>query len=69
MAAFLGNRICFGMVCDVAKAGTVIAVFGWAMWGGSWVWGVWSLWKERGLGGKEEVVEAKTNGVDMHQGV
>jgi hypothetical protein len=45
LAVFLADRICFGQVCNVARAGTVIGGFSWAMWMGSFVMGVWGLVK------------------------
>jgi hypothetical protein len=32
LAVFLSDRICFGTVCQVAKAGTAIAAFQWVAW-------------------------------------
>jgi hypothetical protein len=29
LAAFLGNRVCFGNVCNAAKAGVAFAAFEW----------------------------------------
>jgi hypothetical protein len=45
LAVFLADRICFGQVCDVARAGTVISAISWAVWMGSFVMGVWGLSK------------------------
>ena len=45
LAVFLADRICFGQVCDVARAGTVIGGLSWAAWMGSFVVGVWGLFK------------------------
>jgi hypothetical protein len=55
LAVFLADRICFGQVCDVARAGTVIAGLSWAVWMGSFVMGVWGLFKA----GKVEAPKAK----------
>jgi hypothetical protein len=62
LAVFLADRICFGQVCDVARAGTVIGGLSWAVWMGSFVMGVWEMVK----GGKVEKPVAKE--VEMQEG-
>jgi len=63
MAVFLSDRICFGTVCSVAKAGTAIAAFEWVVFAGTFVVGVFGL---LGKGPVRGVAEGK---VEMHQGV
>jgi hypothetical protein len=55
LAVFLADRICFGQVCDVARAGTVIGGLSWAVWMGSFCMSVWGLVK----GGNVEKPVAK----------
>ncbi|KAF2202311.1 hypothetical protein GQ43DRAFT_369414 [Delitschia confertaspora ATCC 74209] len=68
MTVFLTDRICFGTVCSIAKAGTAVSAVEWFLWcgtavlGGLWWAGMWG-WAKEGEGGKEE------KRVDMHQGV
>ncbi|KAJ4369738.1 hypothetical protein N0V83_005501 [Neocucurbitaria cava] len=67
MAVFLSDRICFGTVCDVARAGTVISAFNWVAWTVTFVFGVIGVVKGGAMSfGKKRTV---TKEVDMHQGV
>ncbi|KAI8943741.1 hypothetical protein NX059_001721 [Plenodomus lindquistii] len=47
LAVFLSDRICFGMVCDVAKAGAGVSAGSWVAWMGSLGMGVWGVVRER----------------------
>lgn len=68
LAVFLSDRICFGTVCDVARASTAVSALNWVAWAGSFGYGVVRMVKGggmgfgRGKGGAEGKVE-------MHQGV
>ncbi|KAF2264287.1 hypothetical protein CC78DRAFT_533349 [Lojkania enalia] len=62
LAVFLSDRICFGTVCSVAKAGTAISAFQWVAFAATVVGGVMSLFKKHGGVAREPKVE-------MHQGV
>ncbi|KAF2855243.1 hypothetical protein T440DRAFT_415462 [Plenodomus tracheiphilus IPT5] len=58
LAVFLNDRVCFGMVCDVARAGAGISALSWVVWAGSFGVGVWAVIKERragGMGGEKKV--------------
>ncbi|KAF2471301.1 uncharacterized protein BDR25DRAFT_333958 [Lindgomyces ingoldianus] len=65
LAVFLSDRICFGTVCSVAKAGTAISAFQWAAFAATTVLSALRTFKRGGssMGGS---VEPK---VEMHQGV
>ncbi|KAH6868810.1 hypothetical protein BKA58DRAFT_317599 [Alternaria rosae] len=71
LAVFLSGRICFGMVCDVARASTVISSVSWLAWAVTFVFGVIGVVKGRsggmsmGFGSRAP----KNKEVDMHQGV
>jgi len=67
LAVFLSDRICFGTVCQVAKAGTAISAFQWITWVGTLISSGIRIFRNRGqtapkLRGGEPKVE-------MHQGV
>lgn len=64
LAVFLNDRICFGTVCSVAKAGVAISAFAWVAWTATFVYAMIRLFK----GGVRSAgsVEPK---VEMHQGV
>ncbi|KAF9732009.1 hypothetical protein PMIN02_000372 [Paraphaeosphaeria minitans] len=64
LALFLRDRICFGAVCDVAKAGTALSAVNWLAWMGSVVLGAVQVFKR-------ETVAPMLKGpkVEMHQGV
>ncbi|ORY01495.1 hypothetical protein BCR34DRAFT_493832 [Clohesyomyces aquaticus] len=63
LAVFLSDRICFGTVCSVAKAGTAISAFQWAAFVASFILQVMAFMKRgSGMGSVEPKVE-------MHQGV
>ncbi|KAH9883071.1 hypothetical protein J1614_000439 [Plenodomus biglobosus] len=66
LAVFLNDRVCFGMVCDVARASAGVSAVSWAIWAGSLGMGVWGAVKERrgGVGGVAEV-----KNMQMMQGV
>lgn len=40
LAVFLSDRVCFGVVCDVARAGTGVGAVSWAVWAVSFGVGV-----------------------------
>ncbi|KAH3955623.1 hypothetical protein HBI56_022150 [Parastagonospora nodorum] len=69
LAVFLSDRICFGTVCDVARASTAISAVNWLMWAVTFGFGVfqmvkggssWTFGKRQPMG---------TGKVEMHQGV
>jgi hypothetical protein len=73
LAVFLSDRICFGTVCDVARASTAVSAVNWLVWAVTFAFGVfqmvkggngWSFGKNsdagRGVGSGK---------VEMHQGV
>ncbi|KAF2182734.1 hypothetical protein K469DRAFT_711419 [Zopfia rhizophila CBS 207.26] len=64
LAVFLSDRICFGTVCAVAKAGTAISAFSWAIWAITAIFTVLRTFRggSRSMGSGEPKVE-------MHQGV
>jgi hypothetical protein len=74
LAVFLSGRICFGTVCDVARASTALSAVNWLVWTVTFVFGVvqmvkggsggWSFGKKNSLG--QGVSGGK---VEMHQGV
>lgn len=65
LAVFLRDRICFGGVCDVAKAGTALSAVSWLAWMASVVLSVMGV-----LRAKNEVAPMlKEPKVEMHQGV
>lgn len=65
LAVFLHDRICFGTVCSVAKAGTAISAVSWLTWAVTFGFALWRLFRgERG--GAMRAGEPK---VEMHQGV
>ncbi|KAH8716923.1 membrane-associating domain-containing protein [Phaeosphaeriaceae sp. PMI808] len=69
LAVFLSDRICFGTVCDVARASTAISGLNWLVWAVTFVFGVIQMVKGGNGGfsfGKSKGAEAK---VEMHQGV
>lgn len=64
LALFLRDRICFGAVCDVAKAGTALSAVNWLVWMGSVVLSAVMVFK------KDQVAPMlKEPKVEMHQGV
>ncbi|KAF2688594.1 hypothetical protein K458DRAFT_400752 [Lentithecium fluviatile CBS 122367] len=66
LAVFLNDRICFGTVCSVAKAGTAISALNWVAWMATLVLGVVRLFFKRGAASGGVKGEPK---VEMHQGV
>ncbi|USP80551.1 hypothetical protein yc1106_07825 [Curvularia clavata] len=64
LGVFLSGRICFGMVCDVARASTALSAISWLTWIVTWVFGVIAIVKGRAAGNKNVNAEVK-----MHQGV
>ncbi|OAL55368.1 hypothetical protein IQ07DRAFT_639052 [Pyrenochaeta sp. DS3sAY3a] len=67
LAVFLSDRICFGTVCDVARASTAISALNWVAWAVTFVYGVLGVVKGGGMSfGKKTAVNKE---VDMHQGV
>lgn len=71
LAVFLSDRICFGTVCDVARASTAISAMNWLVWAVTFSFGVFQMIKDgRGsgwtFGKRQPEVQGK---VEMHQGV
>ncbi|KAF2660206.1 hypothetical protein K491DRAFT_589724 [Lophiostoma macrostomum CBS 122681] len=67
LAVFLSDRICFGTVCSVAKAGTALSAFEFVVWAVTAVVAVLNLVRGgRGVGSGSGKGEPK---VEMHQGV
>ncbi|KAF1979103.1 hypothetical protein BU23DRAFT_147990 [Bimuria novae-zelandiae CBS 107.79] len=65
LALFLRDRICFGAVCDMAKAGTALSAVSWLVWAGSVVISVVMIMR-----GRNYVAPLlKEPKVEMHQGV
>lgn len=64
LAVFLSDRICFGTVCSVAKAGTAIAAFEWVAFAVTAVFSVLRVFRGGRASGR--MAEPK---VEMHQGV
>ena len=72
LAVFLSDRICFGTVCDVARASTAISALNWVAWAVTFVFGVIKMVKggEMSYGRSKGVAkEVDTGKVEMHQGV
>ncbi|KAF2711018.1 hypothetical protein K504DRAFT_489966 [Pleomassaria siparia CBS 279.74] len=65
LAVFLSDRICFGTVCQVAKAGTVIAAFQWVTWTVTLVFAGVRVFGR----GQNVAPMLKEPKVEMHQGV
>ncbi|KAH7393053.1 membrane-associating domain-containing protein [Pyrenochaeta sp. MPI-SDFR-AT-0127] len=68
MAVFLSDRICFGTVCDVARASTAISAVSWVVWAVTFVFGVIGVVKGGDLSFRKKAVVVDKE-VDMHQGV
>ncbi|KAH7412174.1 hypothetical protein DE146DRAFT_642472 [Phaeosphaeria sp. MPI-PUGE-AT-0046c] len=70
LAVFLSDRICFGAVCDVARASTALSAVTWLSFAVTFVFGVVQMVKG-GSGGWS--IRKKSSGgegkVEMHQGV
>jgi hypothetical protein len=64
LAVFLNDRICFGTVCSVAKAGTAISALNWVAWMVTLVLSVIRVFFNKGASGP-----AAASKVEMHQGV
>lgn len=71
LAVFLSDRICFGAVCNVARASTAISAVNWLVWTATFIFGVvrtakggWGLRMKNRLGRGVEGGK-----VEMHQGV
>ncbi|CAN9388898.1 unnamed protein product [Alternaria alternata] len=69
LAVFLSGRICFGMVCDVARASTAISALSWLAWAVTFVFGAISVVKGRNGSMSFGNKAPKNKEVDMHQGV
>ncbi|KAF2033507.1 hypothetical protein EK21DRAFT_58428 [Setomelanomma holmii] len=71
LAVFLSDRICFGTVCDVARASTAISAFNWVAWAITFVVSVVKMFKggDMGFGRRKGGVDVGAGKVDMHQGV
>lgn len=67
LAVFLSDRICFGMVCDVARASAAMSALNWLAWMVTFVFGVIGVVNGRRTGGVRKGIATKE--VDMHQGV
>lgn len=68
LSVFLSDRICFGLVCDVARASTAISALNWVVWTGTFVMGVVEMVKRGGFRARRKK-EEDTGKVEMHQGV
>jgi hypothetical protein len=71
LAVFLSDRICFGTVCDVARASTAISAVNWLVWTVTFGFGVFTMVKGGSgsgwtIGKKQPQMQGK---VEMHQGV
>lgn len=66
LSVFLSDRICFGMVCDIARASAGVSAFSWLAWAASFVGGIFEWMKTRRAGGGEVMVKKE---LEMHQGV
>ncbi|KAF2443647.1 hypothetical protein P171DRAFT_432859 [Karstenula rhodostoma CBS 690.94] len=64
LAVFLRDRICFGAVCDVAKAGTVLSAVNWLVWLGTVVLSAVTVFRKG-----QAAPMLKEPKVEMHQGV
>jgi hypothetical protein len=64
LAVFLSDRICFGTVCDVARASTAISAVNWLVWAVTFAFGVLQFVKS----GKISAAVGRGK-VEMHQGV
>lgn len=69
LAVFLSDRICFGTVCDVAKASTAISAVNWVAWAGTFGWGCVKMIRGGGLGFARKDAGVGEPKVEMHQGV
>lgn len=65
LAVFLDGRICFGRVCDIARAGTVFGGLSWAVAAGAFAYGMYLMMRA----GKGRVPAVQKPDVVMHQGV
>ncbi len=65
LAVFLSGRICFGQVCDVARAGTVFGGLSWAVAAGGFGYGMYLAITAE----KRRVLTAQKPDVAMQQGV
>ncbi|CAI6333908.1 unnamed protein product [Periconia digitata] len=66
LAVFLNDRICFGTVCSIAKAGTAISAINWAAWAATLVATVIRVFFNKGASMSKAPGAPK---VEMHQGV
>jgi len=66
LAVFLSDRICFGMVCDVARASTAVSAVNWVAWAATFVFEVVGVVKGRGVRFGAKTADKE---VDSHQGV
>ncbi|OCL02138.1 hypothetical protein AOQ84DRAFT_434514 [Glonium stellatum] len=64
LAVFLSDRICFGTVCNVAKAGTAFAAFEWLFFAATTLMATLHVWRTRNTGRTSHDPK-----VEMHQGV
>jgi hypothetical protein len=73
LAVFLSDRICFGTVCDVARASTAISAVNWLVWAVTFAFGVIQMVKGGSgwsFGKKSNAGQGFGSGkVEMHQGV
>jgi hypothetical protein len=65
LSVFLSGRICFGQVCDVARAGAVFGGLSWAVSAGAFAYGCFLAVR----GEKRRVPAVQRPDVAMHQGV
>ncbi|KAL5118822.1 hypothetical protein ACEQ8H_003325 [Pleosporales sp. CAS-2024a] len=69
LAVFLSGRICFGTVCDVARASTALSAINWLAWTVTFGYGVYQVVKggsQWSFGARQPEMSGK---VEMHQGV
>lgn len=63
LSVFLTDRVCFGTVCAIARAGVVLSAFNWISLTGTTVFNAIQLRKRGGFGSRSGPK------VEMHQGV
>jgi hypothetical protein len=73
LAVFLSDRICFGTVCDVARASTAVSAVNWLVWAVTFAFGVFQMVKGGNgwsFGRNSDAGRGVGSGkVEMHQGV
>ncbi|KAJ5023138.1 hypothetical protein J3E72DRAFT_388592 [Bipolaris maydis] len=69
LGVFLNGRICFGMVCDVARASTALSAVSWFAWMATFGLSVMAVIKGRKTGAASAGKKPYGNEIKMHQGV